>query len=28
VPTATLEDMDVVLDRARAAAEAYRWTPA
>ena len=28
VPTATLEDMDVVLDRARAAAQAYRWTPA
>ena len=28
VPTATLDDMDVVLDRARAAAEAYRWTPA
>jgi len=28
VPTATLEDMDVVLDRARMAAEAYRWTPA
>ena len=28
IPTATLEDMDVVLDRARAAAEAYRWTPA
>jgi len=23
-----LEDMDIVLDRARAAAEAYRWTPA
>jgi acyl-CoA reductase-like NAD-dependent aldehyde dehydrogenase len=28
IPTATLEDMDVVLDRARAAAEAYRWAPA
>ena len=28
IPTATLEDMDRVLDRARAAAEAYRWTPA
>jgi acyl-CoA reductase-like NAD-dependent aldehyde dehydrogenase len=28
VPTATLEDMDVVLDRAHAAARAYRWTPA
>ena len=28
IPTATLEDMDVVLDRARAAAQAYRWTPA
>jgi acyl-CoA reductase-like NAD-dependent aldehyde dehydrogenase len=28
VPTATLDDMDVVLDRARAAAEGYRWTPA
>jgi malonate-semialdehyde dehydrogenase (acetylating)/methylmalonate-semialdehyde dehydrogenase len=28
IPTATLEDMDVVLDRARTAAEAYRWTPA
>ena len=27
VPTATLDDMDVVLDRARAAAEGYRWTP-
>ena len=27
VPTATLEDMDRVLDRARVAAEAYRWTP-
>jgi acyl-CoA reductase-like NAD-dependent aldehyde dehydrogenase len=28
VPTATLDDMDVVLDRARAAAEGYRWTVA
>jgi len=28
VPTATLDDMDVVLTRARAAAEAYHWTPA
>ena len=28
IPTATLEDIDVVLDRARAAAEAYRWFPA
>jgi acyl-CoA reductase-like NAD-dependent aldehyde dehydrogenase len=28
IPTATLEDMDVVLDRARTAAQAYRWTPA
>jgi acyl-CoA reductase-like NAD-dependent aldehyde dehydrogenase len=28
IPTATLDDMDVVLDRARAAAQAYRWTPA
>ena len=28
VPTATLEDMDRVLDRARIAAEAFRWTPA
>src|SRR5664280_2306389 len=28
IPTATLADMDVVLDRARAAAEAYRWFPA
>ena len=28
VPTATLDDMDVVLDRARAAAEGYRWTAA
>jgi acyl-CoA reductase-like NAD-dependent aldehyde dehydrogenase len=28
VPTATLEDMDVVLDRARAAAEAFHWVPA
>ena len=28
IPTATLEDMDRVLDRARVAAEAYRWTPA
>ena len=28
VPTATLEDMDRVLDRARVAAEAFRWTPA
>ena len=28
IPTATLEDMDVVLDRARAAAAAYRWAPA
>lgn len=28
VPTTTSDDMDVVLDRARAAAEAYRWTPA
>ena len=28
IPTATLEDLDVVLDRARAAAQAYRWTPA
>ena len=28
IPTATLEDLDVVLDRARVAAEAYRWTPA
>ena len=28
VPTATLDDLDVVLDRARAAAEGYRWTPA
>ena len=27
VPTATLDDMDVVLTRARAAAEAYHWTP-
>ena len=27
VPTATLDDMDVVLSRARAAFEAYRWTP-
>lgn len=28
VPTATLEDIDHVLDRARVAAETYRWTPA
>ena len=28
VPTSTLEDIDAVLDRAHAAAEAYRWTPA
>lgn len=28
VPTATLADIDVVLDRARAAAEACRWVPA
>ncbi|MCX6364735.1 MAG: aldehyde dehydrogenase family protein, partial [Actinobacteria bacterium] len=28
IPTATLEDIDVVLDRARAAAEWYRWFPA
>jgi acyl-CoA reductase-like NAD-dependent aldehyde dehydrogenase len=28
IPTATLEDIDVVLDRARAAAQAYRWFPA
>ena len=28
IPTATLADIDVVLDRARAAAEAYRWFPA
>ena len=28
VPTATLDDMDVVLDRARAAAEGFRWTAA
>ena len=28
VTTATPDDMDVVLDRARAAADAYRWTPA
>ncbi|MFA4964230.1 MAG: aldehyde dehydrogenase family protein [Thermoleophilia bacterium] len=27
VPTATLEDIDVVLDRAGAAAAAFRWTP-
>ena len=28
ISTATLADIDVVLDRARAAAEAYRWFPA
>jgi acyl-CoA reductase-like NAD-dependent aldehyde dehydrogenase len=28
IPTATLADVDVVLDRARAAAQAYRWFPA
>jgi len=28
VPTATLDDLDGVLDRARVAAEAFRWTPA
>jgi acyl-CoA reductase-like NAD-dependent aldehyde dehydrogenase len=28
IPTATMEDMDRVLDRARTAAEAFRWTPA
>ena len=28
IPTATLEDVDAVLGRARAAAEAYRWFPA
>ena len=28
VPTATPADLDVVLDKARAAAEAFRWTPA
>jgi acyl-CoA reductase-like NAD-dependent aldehyde dehydrogenase len=28
IPTATLEDIDHVLDRARTAADAYRWTPA
>ena len=28
IPTATLADIDVILDRARAAAEAYRWFPA
>jgi acyl-CoA reductase-like NAD-dependent aldehyde dehydrogenase len=27
IPTATLEDMEVVLDRAAAAAGAFRWTP-
>ena len=28
IPTTTMDDMDVVLTRARAASEAYRWTPA
>ncbi len=28
VPTATAADLDVVLDRARAAAAAFRWVPA
>jgi acyl-CoA reductase-like NAD-dependent aldehyde dehydrogenase len=28
VPTATLADLDVVLDKARAAAEGFRWAPA
>ncbi len=28
IPTATLEDIDVVLDRARAAADSVRWMPA
>ncbi len=28
VPTATLDDVDTVLDRARVAARSFRWTPA